>query len=57
MLAGKWDQLKGKLKQQYASLTDNDLLFVEGKDEELMGRISARIGQTKDQVRTLIGKL
>jgi uncharacterized protein YjbJ (UPF0337 family) len=56
-LSGKWDQLKGKLKQQYAMLTDDDLLFTEGKNDELMGRISARIGKTKDQVRELIGKL
>ena len=56
-LSGQWSQLKGKLKQQYAMLTDDDLLFTEGKNDELMGRISARIGKTKDQVRELIAKL
>lgn len=56
-LQGNWDQIKGKLKQTYADLTDDDLLYEEGKDDELMGRIGARIGQAKDKVRELIAKL
>ncbi|WP_187656824.1 CsbD family protein, partial [Flavobacterium macrobrachii] len=47
-LAGKWNELKGILKQKYADLTDDDLLFVEGKEEELYGRIQQKIGKTKE---------
>ena len=56
-LKGKWDVLKGKLKQQYAGLTDDDLLYEEGKDDELYGRIGTRIGEAKDKVKELISKL
>jgi uncharacterized protein YjbJ (UPF0337 family) len=56
-LKGKWDVLKGKLKQQYAGLTDDDLLYEEGKDDELYGRIGTRIGEAKDKVKELVAKL
>lgn len=56
-LQGNWNQIKGKLKQTYADLTDDDLLYEEGKDDELIGRIGAHIGQAKDKVRELIAKL
>ena len=42
--------LKGKLKQSYASLTDDDLKFEEGKEDELMGRLQKKTGQTKEQL-------
>jgi uncharacterized protein YjbJ (UPF0337 family) len=54
---GNWDQLKGKLKQKYAQLTDQDLLFAEGKDEELLGRLEQKLGKTKDEIRTMIAQL
>ena len=50
ILKGKWNELKGKLKQQYADLTDDDLLFVEGKENELWGRIQQRVGKTKYEI-------
>lgn len=50
-LAGKWNELKGVLKQKYSDLTDDDLLFVEGKEEELYGRIQQKIGKTKDEIK------
>jgi uncharacterized protein YjbJ (UPF0337 family) len=56
-LKGKWNELKGKLKQQYADLTDDDLLYVEGKEDELYGRIQQRVGKTKKEVKDLIDKL
>jgi uncharacterized protein YjbJ (UPF0337 family) len=56
-LKGKWNELKGKLKQQYADLTDDDLLYVEGKEDELYGRIQQRVGKTKDEVKDMIDKL
>jgi uncharacterized protein YjbJ (UPF0337 family) len=47
---GKWNEWKGKLKQQYAQLTDDDLKYEEGKDEELWGRIQNKTGKTKDEL-------
>ena len=49
-LKGNWNELKGKIKQQYGELTDDDLVYEEGKDDELVGRIQKKIGKTKDQV-------
>ena len=43
--------MKGKLKQKYAQLTDDDLTFAEGKDEELLGRLQQRLGKTKEDLR------
>jgi len=54
---GNWNEVKGKLKQKYAQLTDDDLLFSEGKDDELLGRLQTKLGQTKEQVREAISKL
>jgi len=56
-IKGDWNVLKGKLKQRYANLTDDDLLFLKGKEEELIGRIQQKIGMTKQQVRDLLSKL
>jgi uncharacterized protein YjbJ (UPF0337 family) len=56
-IKGNWEQIKGKLKQEYADLTDDDLLYEEGKDDELFGRIATRLGQAKDKVVELIAKL
>jgi uncharacterized protein YjbJ (UPF0337 family) len=56
-IKGNWDELKGKLKQKYAKLTDDDLLFIEGKENELLGRLEKKLGQTKDEIRSAIEKL
>lgn len=56
-IKGNWDELKGKLKQKYAKLTDDDLLFVEGKENELLGRLEKKLGQTKEEIRNAIEKL
>jgi uncharacterized protein YjbJ (UPF0337 family) len=56
-LKGNWNQLKGKLKQQYANLTDNDLLYVEGKENELYGRLQERLGKSKDEVDHILDDL
>ena len=47
---GAWNDVKGKAKKQYANLTDDDLLYEEGKDDELVGRIQKKLGKTKDEV-------
>ena len=49
-MKGNWNIAKGKLKQKFAQLTDDDLAYVEGKEEELMGRIQKRTGQTREQL-------
>ncbi len=49
-LKGNWNEWKGKLKQQYGQLTDNDLKYEEGKDDELWGRIQKKTGKTKDDL-------
>jgi uncharacterized protein YjbJ (UPF0337 family) len=51
---GSWNEVKGKLKQKYGQLTDNDLTFAEGKEDELLGRLQKRLGRTKDELRAEI---
>jgi uncharacterized protein YjbJ (UPF0337 family) len=46
-LKGNWNERKGKLKQKYGQLTDQDLMFAEGKEDELLGRLQKRLGRTK----------
>ena len=52
-IKGNWNEMKGKLKQQYGQLTDNDLAYEEGKEDELYGRLQQKLGKTKDQVREM----
>jgi uncharacterized protein YjbJ (UPF0337 family) len=56
-IKGSWNELKGKLKQQYGNLTDDDLVFSEGKEGELLGRLQKKLGKSKDEVRQMIEKL
>jgi uncharacterized protein YjbJ (UPF0337 family) len=56
-MKGSWNELKGKLKQQYGNLTDDDLVFSEGKEDELLGRLQKRLGKSKEEVRQMIEKL
>ncbi|PKL81641.1 MAG: general stress protein CsbD [Ignavibacteriae bacterium HGW-Ignavibacteriae-3] len=57
IIKGNWKELSGKLKQQFANLTDDDLLFKEGKEEELLGRLQSKLGKTKEELRNIISKL
>lgn len=50
-LKGNWNEIKGKLKQKYGQLTDDDLTFAEGKEDELLGRLQKRLGKSKEDVR------
>jgi uncharacterized protein YjbJ (UPF0337 family) len=54
---GTWNEIKGKLKQSYGDLTDDDLVFAEGKDDELVGRLQKKLGKSKEEVRQMIEKL
>lgn len=52
-IKGNWEQLKGKLKQKYADLTDDDLLHEEGKDQEFWGRLQEKLGKTEKEIKAL----
>jgi uncharacterized protein YjbJ (UPF0337 family) len=56
-LKGRWNEIKGKLKQKYGELTDDDLTFSEGKEDELLGRIQKRLGKSKEEVRKAIEEM
>lgn len=56
-LKGTWEEQKGKLKQKFAALTDNDFMFSEGKKEEMMGRLQKKLGKTKDELHKIISSL
>ena len=53
-LKGNWHLLKGKLKQRFANLTDNDLRYEEGQEEELFGRLQKATGQTREQLERFL---
>ena len=56
-MKGTWNEVKGKLKQKYGQLTDDDLTFAEGKEDELLGRLQKRLGRTEDELRSEIEKI
>jgi uncharacterized protein YjbJ (UPF0337 family) len=56
-IKGSWNEVKGKLKQSYGNLTDDDLVFAEGKDDELLGRLQKKLGKSKDEIRQMIERL
>ena len=49
-LKGKWHEMKGKVKQAHGDLTDDDLKYEDGQDEELFGRLQKKLGKTRDEV-------
>lgn len=53
-LKGRFNEIKGKLKQKFASLTDDDLMFEEGEEDELYGRLQQKLGKTKEEVKELV---
>jgi len=54
---GTWNEIKGKIKQSYADLTDDDLKYEEGKDEELLGKLQQKVGKGRDELVTWIKSL
>ncbi|MCK0156549.1 CsbD family protein [Cellulophaga sp. F20128] len=56
IIEGKWNQVKGKLKQKYGDLTDKDLTYAEGKFDEMLGKLQEKTGRTKEQLQEEIGK-
>ena len=53
-IKGNWNEIKGKLKQKFANLTDDDLTFAEGKEDEMLGRLQQRLGKSEEEVRRAI---
>jgi uncharacterized protein YjbJ (UPF0337 family) len=51
---GSWNEVKGKLKQKYAQLTDDDLIYAEGKDDELIGNLQKKLGKSAEEVRKVL---
>jgi uncharacterized protein YjbJ (UPF0337 family) len=56
-LKGKWNEMKGKVKQAYANLTDDDLKYEEGKDDEFLGRLQQKTGKSRDELVKWLKKL
>ena len=56
-LQGNWNELKGKLKQKFAELTDDDLLFATGKKDEILGKLQVKLGKTKKELHEIIEAL
>jgi uncharacterized protein YjbJ (UPF0337 family) len=56
-LKGNWNEQKGKLKKKFAVLTDNDLMFEEGKKDEMLGKLQAKLGKTKEQLDKVMNAL
>jgi len=56
-LKGNWNEQKGKLKQKFATLTDNDLLFADGKKDEMIGKLQVILGKTKEEMLKIIESL
>lgn len=57
VLKGSWDEQKGKLKQKFATLTDIDLLFAEGKKDEMFGKLEIKLGKSKEELHSIISTL
>ena len=54
---GNWNEQKGKLKQQYENLTDDDLMFAEGKKDKMLGKLQIKLGKTKEELhKVMTGK-
>jgi len=56
-IKGNWNEQKGKLKQKFAVLTDNDLMFEEGKKDEMFGRLQTKLGKTKEEIQEIIAAI
>ncbi len=56
-LQGNWDKQKSELKQRFANLTDNDLLFARGKKEEMMHRLQIKLGKTEEQLKKILSDI
>lgn len=56
-MKGNWDEQKGKLKMKFATLTDDDLMYAEGKQDEMYGKLQIKLGKTKEELHKLLSEL
>ena len=56
-LSGAWEEQKGKFKQKFAKLTDNDLLYIDGKKEEMMGKLQIKLGKSREELQIILENL
>lgn len=56
-IKGNWNQMKGKIKQKYPDLTDDDLILVAGREDDLLGRIQRKTGKSRDEVVSYINSI
>jgi uncharacterized protein YjbJ (UPF0337 family) len=56
-MKGNWNEMKGKLKQKYGELTDDDLRYEDGREDELIGRLQKKLGKSKDEVKKIIADI
>jgi uncharacterized protein YjbJ (UPF0337 family) len=56
-MKGNWNELKGKLKKKFAVLTDNDLMYEVGKEDELYGKLQKKLGKSKDDLEKIMREL
>ena len=52
-IKGSWEELKGKLKKSYADLTDDDLMYEEGQEQEMWGKLQQKLGKTAKEIKSL----
>ncbi len=55
-IKGDWKTIKGKLKQNYAELTEDDLVYEEGREQELIGRLQKKLGKSAEEIRKMLDK-
>jgi uncharacterized protein YjbJ (UPF0337 family) len=56
-IKGGWNELKGKIKQAYGDLTDDDLTYQEGQEDEMWGKIQQKTGKTKDEINKAVADI
>ncbi len=56
-IKGNWNEIKGKLKQKYSVLTDDDLLYIEGQEDELIGRLQQKLSKERKELEEELSKL
>lgn len=56
-IEGKWKEMKGKLKQKFAQLTDDSLLLIKGEKDELVGKLQVELGKSEDEIQDIISEL
>jgi len=53
-IEGTWNELKGKMKQKFADLTDDDLMYEEGKEDEMWGKLQQKLGKSEKEIKSLL---